>query len=343
MRLNAAAHDTPVGAVRDLAAALVRAGCQGLYFAEIAHDPFLPAAACAGATDLTLGTAIALAFPRSPTALAYTAYDLAAATGGRFVLGLGAQVKPHMERRYGLHWERPVDRMREVVGAIRAVWQCWASGDALRYEGEFFRLSLMPPAFRPAPSPHPPPSIYLAAVGPAMARLAGEVADGLFVHAFATPGYVRRVIIPAVEEGVQRSGRARSEFQICYSALIAHGTTPDQLRQARQATRQTVAFHASTPAYRPVLDTHGRGDLQPALRRLTQQGAWDTMATQIDDDVLDLFCISGTPVEVCEQIGQRWGSLIDQVSLPIDLWTSQPDDPAWKAATDDLKSWRILP
>ena len=336
MRLNAAVQGVPLLELRELVANLERAGCHGAYFAEISHDPFLAVAASVGATRMTLGTGIALAFPRGPTSLAYVAHDLTVATGGAFVLGLGPQVRAHVERRFGIEWGQPVKRMGEVVHAIRAIWDCWESDSDLRFDGEFYRLSLMPPAFRPEPSPYPTAPIYLVAVGPAMARLAGEVADGLFVHAFSTPSYVRRVILPAVEEGLALSGRTRKDFQLCYSAFVAHGTTAADVDEARREMRRGVAFYASTPDYRRVLEIHGVGDLQPRLQRMAKDGAWERMAGEISDEVLDLFCISGDADELCGQIRERWGGVVDQISLPCGVWTAHMDDTAWIAATADL-------
>jgi probable F420-dependent oxidoreductase len=337
MKLNAAVHGVSFAELPRLAATLEDAGCHGLLFAEIAHDPFLPVAVAAqGTSRLVLGTSIALAFTRSPTSLAYLAHDLVSASAGRFVLGLGPQVKPHIERRFAAEWGNPVRRMREVVQAIRAVWECWENDSDPRFEGDYYRLSLMPPAFRPEPIPHPMPPIYLAAVGPDMARLAGETADGIFIHAFSTPTYVRSVILPAVEEGLRRSGRARTDFQVCYSAFVAHGATNADVHAARERMRTQLAFYASTPDYRRVLEVEGVGDLQPKLRGMTRQGAWSEMGKEISDAILDQFCISGTAHELCGQLVERWDGMADQISLPTDLWASHASDPAWRRATREL-------
>ncbi|MEZ5734239.1 MAG: TIGR03617 family F420-dependent LLM class oxidoreductase [Novosphingobium sp.] len=337
MKLNAAHSTAPARDLTDLAARLDDAGCHGLFFAEIAHDPFLATAIAATAeTGLTLGTSIALAFTRSPTTLAYTAHDLNAATGGRFVLGLGPQVKTHIERRFGLEWREPVQRLREVVLAMRAVWNCWEEGGPLDFGGELYRLSLMPPAFRPEKTGHGAPPVYLAAVGPKMAEVAGEVADGLFVHAFSTPDYVRNVLLPAIERGLARSGRSRADFQICYSAFIADTTAAESPAAAREQARGSVAFYASTPDYRRVLDQHGIGELQPRLRQMTREGAWDRMAAEISDEVLELFCTSGAPAELCEGLGQRWGDLVDQISLPVDYWLRHAENSEWQTASAAL-------
>ncbi len=334
MKLNAVASAAPTRDLADLAARLEASHCDGLYFAELGHDPFLGAAvASTGTSKLTLGTGIALAFPRGPVPLAYTAHDLNTASGGNFVLGLGPQVRAHIERRFGMTWSEPVKRMRETVLAVRAVWDCWASNGPLDFQGEFYKLNLMPPNFRPEPSPHAPPPICLAAVGPKMSEMAGEVADGLFIHAFATPAYVRNVILPAVERGLAKSGRSREQFQLIYSAFIADASNPRALGEARSG----VAFYASTPDYRGVLDQHGLGDLQPRLHRMTREGKWKEMAAEISDEVLSLFCVAGAPDAIGAGLGERWGGVADQISLGEDYWNAHKDDRLWTDAAEKLR------
>lgn len=338
MKVNAAHSAAPTRDLAGLAARLEDAGCDGLYFADLSHDALLGAAVAAtGTKAMALGTSIALAFTRSPTALAYAAHDCNAASEGRFVLGLGPQVRPHIERRFGLAWHDPVKRMRETVLALRAVWQCWQEGGALDFAGDFYRLSLMPPAFRPEPTPWGGPPVYLAAVGPKMAEVAGEVADGLFVHAFATPAYVRDVLLPAVARGLTRAGRSRSDFQVCYSAFIADTAAAASRGEALAQARSSVAFYASTPDYRRVLDQHGLGDLQPHLRQLTRDGAWDRLAGEIGDEVLDLFCVAGGPDEIAAGLLARWGGLVDQISLSADYWQRHAEHPAWQDGAARLR------
>ena len=333
MKLNASASTPPRRELAETAARLGDAGAHGFYFAELMHDPFLDVALAApGSLQLHYGTSIALAFTRSPTTLAYIGNDLQAATGGRFVMGLGTQIRPHIERRFGLTWDRPVQRFRETVEAMRAVWDAWATDGKLKFEGDIFNLSLMTPAFSPEPAPGGPPPVYLAAVGPQMAELAGEVADGLFIHAFTTADYVRNVIQPAVEKGLAKAGRSRAEFQLVLSAFIADSTQPDADAQARSS----VAFYSSTPDYKGVLDLHGLGDLQPKLRQMTREGQWDAMAEEIGDEVLDLFCISGDPAELCERMRARWCGLVDQVSLPVEYWLRHAGNPDWKSGAARL-------
>ena len=334
MKLNAVISSAPSRDLAALAARLEGSGCDGLYFAELGHDPFLGAAVASTDTSrLTLGTGIALAFPRGPVPLAYTAHDLNTASGGNFVLGLGPQVRAHIERRFGMVWAEPVARMRELVLAIRAVWQCWADNAPLAFDGEFYKLGLMPPNFRPEPTPHAPPPICLAAVGPKMSEMAGEVADGLFIHAFATPAYVQNVILPAVERGLARSGRTRKDFQLIYSGFIADSADPKAITGARSS----VAFYASTKDYRGVLDQHGIGDLQPKLQQMTREGKWQDMAALISDEVLDLFCVSGAPDAIGDGLASRWAGLADQISLDVGYWNTHQDSPLWTAAAEKLR------
>lgn len=338
MKLHATHSAAPTPDLADFARRLEGSGAHGLYLAELTHNPFPGiAVAATGSQSLTFGTSIALAFTRSPVTLAYTAHDLMTATGGRFVLGLGPQIRPHIERRFGFTWSEPVQRLKETVRAIRAVWKAWEEGGPLKFDGEIFNLSLMPPAFRPEPNGFGPPPIYLAAVGPKMAEMAGEVADGLFVHAFSTPEYMRQVLLPAIERGLAKSGRTKDDFQICFSAFLADTETADSLDAARAQARNSVAFYASTPDYRRVLEVHGLVDLQPRLRQMTRDGAWDRMAAEIDDDVLDLFCITGSPSEICAGIASRWGGIADQVSLTADYWQRHEGNRDWREGVEALR------
>lgn len=338
MKLNAAHSVAPTRDLASLASRLESAGCDGCYFAEVSHDALLGAAVAAtGTSAMAIGTSIALAFTRSPTALAYAAHDLNTVCEGRFVLGLGPQVRPHIERRFGIAWNEPVKRMRETLLAMRAVWNCWQNGGPLRFEGEVFQLSLMPPAFRPEPTPWGGPAVYLAAVGPKMAELAGEVADGLFVHAFATPAYVQAVLLPAIERGLARSGRKRDDFQLCYSAFIGDTTASATVTEAREQARNSVAFYASTPDYVRVLEQHGLAPLQTKLRQMIRQGAWAQMAGEISDEVLDLFCVTGTPDVIGAGLQQRWRGLVDQISLPADFWLRHGESSEWQNAATALR------
>jgi probable F420-dependent oxidoreductase len=329
--MNASASVSPAQAP-ELAAGLEDAGCGGLFFAEVNHDPFLCVAAAAGRSRrLRLGTSIALALTRGPTPLSYIAHDLAELTDGRLVLGLGSQVRAHITRRFSMTWSDPVRRMRELVEAFRLVWRSWESGEKCLFTGEFYSISLMPGEFRPAAIGRPSPPVYLAAVGPAMARMAGEIADGVFIHAFSTPEYVRSVILPAVREGLRRAGRATDSFSMCYSPFTALADDAGSRAEARQRMRQILAFYGSTPAYRRVLDLHGFGDLQPRLNALAREDRRREMADLVPDEIVSLFTTVGPPDDVAEGLRRRWGGLADELMVPSEFWLG-PAGPAWSRA-----------
>ena len=247
-------------------------GYDGGLTAETSHDPFLPLAIAAEHTErLELGTGIAVAFARTPMTLANLSYDLHALSGGRFRLGLGSQIKAHIEKRFSMPWSHPAPRMRELILAIRAIWACWHEGADLDFRGEFYRHTLMTPFFNPGPNPFGNPTIQLAAVGELMTEVAGEVADGVILHGFTTERYVREVTMPALERGFAKSGRARDTFEVCGPLFVVTGATDEELEQARTGTKQQIAFYGSTPAYRVVLDAHGWGALQSELNTIKQQ------------------------------------------------------------------------
>ncbi|MDR7428278.1 MAG: TIGR03617 family F420-dependent LLM class oxidoreductase [Armatimonadota bacterium] len=333
MHLDASIHFSDLSAVPHLARAAEALGIQGLWFSEIAHDPFLGAALAAEhTTRATVGTAIALAFVRSPTSLAYLAWDLARLSGGRFVLGLGTQVRAHVERRFGMSWEHPAARLRDVVAAVRAVWRCWREGTPLRHQGPFYSLSLMTPFFTPPPFAGTIP-IYLAAVNPAMCRLAGEVADGLHVHPLHSAAYLREVVLPAVDRGLVRSGRTRSAFGVAASVFIVSGEGASRERSAEQA-RQSIAFYASTPAYRGVLAHHGWADVGERLSRLAAAQRWEEMPALISDEMLATFALLTEPSSVADRLQERYSGLLDRVS-PYQAF--DPDDPLWAALARALR------
>jgi probable F420-dependent oxidoreductase len=289
-------------------------GC--LWTAETRHDPFLPLAVAAAHTRrLGLGTAIAVAFPRSPMVLAHTAWDLQRASGGRFVLGLGTQVKAHNERRFSIPWSAPVPRLREVVGALRAIWATWQDGGPLAFRGEHYRFDLMTPFFDPGPIEHPAIPIYLAGVNPAMCRLAGEVSDGLHVHSFHSAAYLRERVLPAVEAGLRRSGRARPAFTLRAAAMVVWGDTPEERRRRARAVKQQIAFYASTRTYQAVLAVHGLEDLTPRLHERSLRGDWDGMADLVSDEMLDQFAVTGPLEELGVRLRERYAGLCDRVQL----------------------------
>ena len=282
-------------AVIDDARRQEKAGYDGLWSSESAHDPFLPLMLAAERTgQLELGTAIAVAFARSPMQLAYTAHDLQAYSAGRFVLGLGSQIRPHIERRFAMPWSHPAPRMREFIMAMRAIWAAWNDGTKLSFRGDFYSHTLMTPFFSPPPAPGGAPRVFLAAVGEAMTAVAGEVADGLLVHPFSTERYLREVTLPALDRGVARSGRPRSAAEVSLMLMIATGRTEEEMARAVAGTRQQIAFYGSTPAYRGVLGLHGwagLGDELNALSRSSREDKWEVMGRLVDDDVLNTFAV----------------------------------------------------
>jgi probable F420-dependent oxidoreductase len=301
------------------AAQLELDGYDGLWTPELAHDPFLPLAlAAVSTTTVDVGTAIAVALARNPMTLAVVADDLQRMSQGRFILGLGSQIRPHIERRYSMPWSQPVERMRELVLAVRAVWSAWSDGSALDVRGAFYTHTLMTPVFDPGPNPFGPPKIYLAVVGERMAEVAGEVADGVFVHSFTTERYLRERLLPAVHRGLAKAGRSASELEICLPGFVATGLDEQQLSAAVEATRGQIAFYASTPTYRPVLELHGWGDLQTELHALAGSGRadrWEVMGTRIDDDVLEAVALVGEPEQVGRSLPARFEGLIDRFSF----------------------------
>jgi probable F420-dependent oxidoreductase len=247
--------------------------------------------------------------------LAQTAYDLQLASHGRFRLGLGTQIKPHIEKRFSMPWSQPVDRMRELVLAIRAIWDTWHTGAALDFRGNFYQHTLMTPFFNPGPSPYGLPSIFLAGVGPRMTEMAGEVADGFIVHPFATERSLRELTIPAVKRGADTAGRSLEDVEVAFPMMAVVAETDEQLAKGRDAIRPRLAFYGSTPAYKVILDVHGWGDLQPELNRLSKTGDWATMSSIITDDMVDAFCVEGTPDQIGPKVRARYGDLVQRISF----------------------------
>ena len=305
-----------LNAVPDAAREAEAAGYDGAWAAETSHDVFLPLLLAAEHSErLELGTGIAVAFPRSPMHLAVVGYDLQAYSKGRFLLGLGSQIKPHIEKRFSATWTKPAARMRELILAMRAIWDCWNEGTKLDFRGDFYTHTLMTPFFNPGPNPHGTPKVFLAAVGARMTEVAGEVCDGLLAHGFTTEAYLRETTLPALERGLEKAGRSRANFEISLPVFVVTGTNDEQLAKADRGVREQIAFYGSTPAYRGVLQTHGWGDLQDELNSLSKQGQWTEMGERIDDDVRDAFAVVGEPEEIPGLIRKRYGDIIDRVSF----------------------------
>jgi probable F420-dependent oxidoreductase len=292
---------------------LVDAGAAGLFTFEGPHDVFLPLAAAAGVVEADLMTNVAIAMPRSPMHLANAAWDLQLMSGGRFRLGLGSQIKPHIEKRYGATWSPPAARMREIILAVKAILTSWQDGTRLDFRGEFTQHTLMPPTFVPGPNPFGPPPVLLGALGPIMTRTAAEVADGLLVMPFHSHRHIRSNTLPAVAEGLARAGRTDSDFAIYPQAILAMGRTPDELEAATLGVRGLLAFYGSTPAYRPVLDIEGWGDLQPELNALSKTGDVMAMIDLVSLEMVERLAVRGTPEECAAELLRRFGDLTDRV------------------------------
>jgi probable F420-dependent oxidoreductase len=323
----------------DEARRLEALGYDGAFTFDGPHDPFFPLVQAAAATErLELSTGVAIAFARSPMLLAQIGHDLQVLSKGRFRLGLGSQVRAHIERRFSQPWSRPAARMREVVRALRAIWSCWNDGAPLDFRGDFYTHTLMPPLLRPAPSPFGPPPVWLAGVGPRMTEVAGEVADGFLVHPFHTPAFLESVTGPALARGLARASRARREFTVSAQVLIASGRDAGETERARNAVRAQIGFYASTPAYRGVLDSCGRGALHPELHALSRSGDWRAMAALVDDELLEAVAVCAPPEALGERLVARYGELADRVSL-VAPW--QPDAGAWAEVVRALHGARV--
>jgi probable F420-dependent oxidoreductase len=299
-----------------VARGLAAAGASGAFTFESSHDVFVPLVLAAGtAVPLDLYTNVAIAFPRSPMHLAHAAHDLHVLSSGRFTLGLGSQVRAHIERRYGSTWSEPAERMKEMVQAVKAILRAWQDGTSLDFRGRFTAHTLMPPTFNPGPTEHGVPAVVIGAVGPRMTEVATAVADGLIVHPLNSVRSLRNHTLPSVEQGLTRAGRDRTGFTITAGAIVGVWEHDSRRAAVGAALRAMVAFYGSTPAYRILLEADGYGDLQPELHRLSREGRWAEMPGLIDDDVLGRFTISGTPAEVGVALRAHYYGVADRVAL----------------------------
>jgi probable F420-dependent oxidoreductase len=305
---------------------LESAGYRGAWAFESGHDPLLILAGAAAATTrLELGTGILVAFGRSPMITATMANDVQYLSRGRLLLGLGSQIKAHIERRYSMPWSHPAPRMREYILAMRAIWAAWNDETKLDFRGDYYTHTLMTPFFNPGPNPYGAPKVFLAAVGERMTEVAGEVGDGLLVHPFTTERYLREVTLPALDRGLEKAGRSREDFQISLSGLVTTGDSDSDLELARVHVRRQIAFYGSTPAYRNVLELHGWGELQPELNSLSRTGEWEKMGKLIEDEVLDTMSIVGTLEEIPNLVTDRFGDIIDRFGIYAPYSLSDPD------------------
>jgi probable F420-dependent oxidoreductase len=315
------------------------AGYSGAWTAETSHDPFFPLLLAAEHTaSLELGTSIAVAFARNPMILANIGWDLQAFSKGRFILGLGSQIKPHITKRFSMEWSHPAPRMREMIIAIRAIWDTWENGTPLAFRGDFYTHTLMTPFFTPDRADlagFGVPRIFLAGVGELMTEVAGEVCDGFICHGFTTEKYLREVTLPALARGRAKAGKTMEGFEIIGPSFVVTGADEQQMELATAGTRQQIAFYGSTPAYRGVLDIHGWGGLQDELNTLSKQGKWVEMGNLIDDEILNTFAVVGEPERIAPELKARYGDVIQRISFYAPYKT---DPDRWSKVLADLKS-----
>jgi probable F420-dependent oxidoreductase len=325
-----------LGSAQAQAAELEHRGYDGVLTAEAGHDPFLPLLLAAqGTEEVDLTTAIAVAFARNPMTLAQTSWDLQAASGGRFVLGLGSQVRAHITRRYSMEWSHPAPRMREMILAIRAIWASWNDGTKLDFRGDFYTHTLMTPFFNPGPNPHGDARIFLAGVGGLMTEVAGEVADGFLCHGFTTRRYLDEVTLPALEKGRAKAGKTMDGYELAGPMFVVTGRDEAEIATAATGVRRQIAFYGSTPAYRGVLELHGWGDLQDDLNRMSKEGRWVEMGELIDDEILHEFAVVAPLDELAAGLAARWGGVLHRLSFYAPYKTA---DDQWDQVIADLKS-----
>jgi probable F420-dependent oxidoreductase len=329
VKLDCALAMEALAEVQDVARAAEEVGFARMWANDTKHNPFVTLALAALCTNrLELATGVAVAFARSPMVVAQTAWDLARLSGGRFTLGLGTQVRAHIERRFGLAWDPPVPKLREYIGVLRAVWRAWQDNGRLSVTGKYYTINLMGPFFDPGPNPQPRIPIFIAGVGPALCRLAGEIADGFVVHPLHSVKYVREVVLPSIAEGLAKAGRSREDVQIYAPVILAPGETPAQIRAAVERARARMAFYGSTPTYRPLLDVLGYGDVADRLHQLVRERKLDDLARQVPDALVDAVAVRGTYEEIGHALRSRYEGLVDRVAS---YWPFTPGEQAgWK-------------
>jgi probable F420-dependent oxidoreductase len=328
---NLAPETRRLGAAAPIARAAEELGFDGLWTVETQHNAFLPLALAAEHTRrIDLGTAVAIAFPRSPMVTAQIAWDLQALSGGRFILGLGTQVRAHIERRYATAWDSPVKRLRDYIGALRAVWQCWQTGGRLRYQGDYYQLTLMTPFFNPGPIDHPDIPIYIAGVNEGLARLAGELCEGFHVHPFHSVRYLQEVVRPQIAAGAARAGRDPAAVALVSSVFVITGADAHAMDDMRAAVRRQIAFYASTPTYRVVLETHGWGAAGEELSRLAAAQRWAEMGALISDEMLGVYAVEAPLDRLGAALRERYHGVLDRISIYLPFEPGRMDD-AWRA------------
>ncbi len=290
-------------------------GYDGVRTAEMNHDPFFPLLLAAEHSEkLEIASSIAVAFARSPMNLANIGHDLNAYSKGRFTMGLGSQIKPHITKRFSMPWGGPAAQMRELILAMRAIWANWYDSEPLQFVGEHYQHTLMTPAFTPNDTEYGAPKVILAAVGPKMTEVAGEVADGMIIHPFSTQAYIDAVTLPAIEAGLEKAGKSREGFELSYSCFVVTGRNEEEFAKSKVAAQERIAFYGSTPAYRGVLDSIGMGELQSELNTMSKQGRWKEMGTLITDDMINAFGVMGEPHQIAPEMLRRYGAYVDRTS-----------------------------
>ena len=322
--------------IPDLARRIEDYGFAGLWTTETAHNPFLPLPLAAAATQrISLGTAIAVAFPRSPMITAQTAWDLASQSGGRFILGLGTQVKPHIEKRFSTMWAAPAPRLREYIESLRAIWNSFQTGVPLKYRGEHYRFTLMTPFFSPGAIDHPDVPIYIAGVNEHLCRLAGELCQGFHVHPFHTVRYLNELVIPNIEHGAAKAGRTPADCALTCAVFVVTGKNAGEIRDNAGMVRAQIAFYASTPSYRTIMEMHGWGELANRLNAMSREGRWFEMGDLISDTMLNEFAVIAPHDELAHAVKARYAGLLDRVGY---YFPFAPTDPAqeiiWRAAAE---------
>lgn len=320
----------------DIARAVEEYGFAALWTSETAHNPFLPLALAAHVTErIELGTAIAVAFPRSPMVTAQIAWDLAAQSKGRFMLGLGTQVKAHITRRFSTEWTSPLSRLKEYIESMRAIWANWQENKPLRYAGEHYKFTLMTPFFSPGAIEHPDIPIYIAGVNEGLCKLAGEMCQGFHVHPFHTEKYLRELVIPAVEAGAQAAGRRREDVKLTCSIFVVTGENDAEMQASAAAAKQQIAFYASTPSYSTILEINGWGDLADRLNALSRQGRWQEMGGLISDEMLAEVAVVAPVDELAHAMKARYEGLLDRVGyyLPFDP-SDKTKERLWRGAAE---------
>jgi probable F420-dependent oxidoreductase len=340
MKFDLALAPSSLSQVPDLAKRAQTLGAAGLWTTETQHDPFLPLGLAAEhTTSISLGTAVAIAFARSPMTVAYTSWDLAEQSGGRFILGLGTQVKPHIERRFGMSWpESPVGKLREFIQAVRAIWHSWQTGERLNFRGEHFKHTLMTPFFNPGEIKHPNIPIYIAGVNAPLIKLAGEAADGFHVHPYHTRKYLAEVILPNLEAGALKAGRSKTDVAVAATAFVAIGRDESERAMMREMMKSQIAFYASTPTYRSVMSLHGWDAQAEQLSVLAARGGWLDMPAVLTDEMLTEFIVDGTWDDIGAKLRAKYDGLADRLSLYLPFTPSEIDD-NWQKVSEAIQAF----